>query len=97
AATMQKIGMTEFESLLFPQQIEPRLLERGIVEIVDVVEAHDMAAFGQEPTRDVKADETSGARDQYGLFRHPVPKLAGSACPAGRRLFTRAGKAGALA
>ena len=83
AGPIRKIGMNEFESLLLPQQIEPRLLERWIVEVVDVVEAYDVAAFGQQPTRDVKADESSGARDQYGLFRHPVPELAGSACPAG--------------
>ena len=73
AGPVREIGVHEFESRLLPQQIEPRRLERGIVEVVEIVEPDDMAAFGQQLTRDVKADETRGTRDQYGLFRHPVP------------------------
>ncbi len=85
ARPIRKIGMHEFESRLLPQQIEPRLLERGIVEVVEIVEPDDMAAFGQQLTRDVKADETRGTRDQYGLFRHHIPDTSriGFPAPAG--------------
>ena len=70
---IRKIGMNELESGLRPQQIEPRLLERGIVKVVEIVEPDDMTAFGQQLARDMKADETRGTRNQYGLFRHPIP------------------------
>ena len=70
---IRKIGMNEFESGLRPQQIEPRLLERGIVKVIEIVEPDDMTAFGQQLTRDMEADETRSPRDQYGLFRHDIP------------------------
>ena len=85
ARPIRKVGMNEFESRLLSQQIEPRPLERGIVEVVEIVEPDDLAAFGQQLTRDVKADETRGARDQYGLFRHHIPDTSriGFPTPAG--------------
>ncbi|HEX5231082.1 MAG TPA: hypothetical protein VFW56_02505 [Bradyrhizobium sp.] len=76
--------MHEFESILHLQHIESRPLQRGIIEVVEIVESDDIAAFGQQLTRNMKPDETSGPRDQYGLFRHRIPEPAGSAAPAGR-------------
>ena len=95
---IRKIGMHEVEARLLPQQIEPRLLQRRIVEVVEIVEPDDMAAFGQQLTRDVKADEARGARDQYGLFRHHVPEHGPDerSSRASRRLFSRGVEAAAI-
>src|SRR5262249_18521708 len=79
---IREICMHEFEARRPPQQIEPRPLERGIVEVVEIIHSDDVAALGKQLLRDMKTDETRGTRDQYGLFRHHIPDSAGSALPA---------------
>src|SRR6476620_7527225 len=55
-----KIGLHEGEAGIAPQQLEPRLLQSGIVIAVEIVESDDGPAFAQKLPGDVKADEAGG-------------------------------------
>ena len=55
------------------QNIQARLLQRRIVVVVEIVQSDHMAAFGQQPAGNMKADEARRSRDQYRLIRHRHP------------------------
>ena len=46
--------------------------QRRIVIVVEIVEPDHGAAFGQQPARDMEADETRSSGDQYWLIRHHI-------------------------
>ncbi len=79
--TIRKIGLRETEPWIFAQVIQPRPLQVRVIVIVQIVEADDLTAFGQQPAGDVKADETRRTRDQNRLIRHHIPNGFGSAPP----------------
>ena len=43
---------------------EPRLLQRHVVVVVEIVEADDFVAALEQPLGDVEADEAGGAGDE---------------------------------
>src|SRR5471030_1539094 len=92
--TIRKIGLHETEPRIVAQNIQPRLLQCRVIISVETVQTGNVAAFGQQPTRDMKADETRSPRNQYCLIRHRIPgatieaRRFGSAAPA-LSLFTR--------
>jgi hypothetical protein len=51
------------------QDVQPRALQRGIVIIVEVIEADHRAALGEQPARDVEADEPRNSGDQCWLIQ----------------------------
>ena len=55
--TIRKIGLHETELRILAQDVQPRLLQRRIVIIVEIVQADDMAAFRQQLAGDMKADK----------------------------------------
>jgi len=67
-----EIDLLERETPFSTQDIQPRRLQRRTVLVVEIVEAEHRAAFGQQPARDMKADETRSSGDQYCLIRHRV-------------------------
>ncbi len=67
-----EIDPLERKAALPTQDVEPRLLQRRVVIVVEIVETDHGAAFGQQPPRNVKADETRGPGDQYRLIRHRI-------------------------
>ena len=71
-----QIGLHKIEPWIFAQQTEPRPLQRRIVVSVETVEPDDIAALGQQPASDVKADKARRPRDQYGLIGHHIPSGA---------------------
>src|SRR5450756_257612 len=89
--TVGEIELHETKARMLAQDVEPRLLQGRIVIAVEVVQADDIPAFGQELAGDVEADETRRSRDQNCLIRHRIPKTlrtpfeghsAGAAAPA---------------
>src|ERR1700686_3939915 len=70
------------------QDIEPRPLQCRIVIAVETVETDDMAAFGQQPARNVEADKARRTGDQYCLIRHHILKSDGSPAPSRPGLFS---------
>ena len=63
--TVGKIGLHEAELRIRAQDVQPRLLQRRIIIIVEIVQTDDIAALGQQLARDVKADKARRTRDQY--------------------------------
>ena len=64
-----EIDLLERETGLPAQDVQPRPLQRGIVIIVEVIEADHRAALGEQPARDVEADEPRNSGDQYWLIQ----------------------------
>ena len=59
------------ERVVVIEKRSARLLQRDVVVVVEVIEAHDRVAALQELLRGVKADEPGGACDEYlhaGVF-----------------------------
>jgi len=52
---------------------QPRQLERGVVVVVEVVDADDLVAALEQDLRDVHADKSSGACDQH--FHESSPRI----------------------
>ncbi len=69
AFAVGKIELVKGESAELPQHGKPRLLERGVVVVVDAVDADDGAAAFQKPPRQRKADEACSAGDQNWSLR----------------------------
>ena len=65
--TIRQIGLHKVEPGLFTQDIQPRMFQRGIIVIVEIVQPDNMASFGQQLTRDMEANEACGPRNQYCL------------------------------
>ncbi|MCY1441872.1 hypothetical protein D9M71_582110 [compost metagenome] len=55
------------------QPIEPRLLERHAVVVVEVVDADHLMAFRAQAQGGVEADEAGGAGDQHFHGHSPRP------------------------
>src|SRR3569623_299730 len=72
--TVGKIGLHKGKAGIGTQDSEPCPFQRGIIIVVDVVEADDLSTFAKKLPGDVKADEAGCARDQNRLICHPVPK-----------------------
>ena len=56
------VGADEFETFELPQNLQPGMLQRRIVVVVEVVDAGHVLAALQQPLRHVKADEAGRAR-----------------------------------
>src|SRR5690349_20064989 len=82
------IELYEFEIPLALQHLEPRMLQRDVVVIVEVVEAYDLVAALEQELRRVKTNESSGSGDEYfqnellpkGNQRRPSEASLGSTC-----------------
>jgi hypothetical protein len=68
--TIRQVGLDELEPRILAQDIEPRLLQRRVIVMIETVQTDNVAALSQQLTGDVKADETRRTRDQYCLIRH---------------------------
>src|SRR3982074_3024621 len=68
--TIREIGLHKAEARILAQDIQSRLLQRGVIVTVEIVQTDNVTAFGQQLTRDVKADKTRRTRNQYCLIRH---------------------------
>ena len=77
-----KIELVKSEVLELPQHRKPRFLERGVIIIIDTVNADDRTAAFKKPPRQRKADKARGAGDQDGILRHR--HLRASFRPAGQ-------------
>ena len=69
AAPIRKVERFEGEPRILHQDRQARLLDGGIVVVVQVINPDDAVARGEQALRHVKADETRGAGHQNGL-RH---------------------------
>src|SRR5689334_888851 len=83
-----EIELHELEIALALQHLEPRMLQRDVVVLVEIVEAHDLVAALEQELRGVKTDESSGSGDEYfqnellprGNQRRPSEASLGSTC-----------------
>src|SRR6201996_8425944 len=85
--TIRQISPNEIEMRILAQEIKPRLLQCGIIIIVETVQTENGMALRQQLTGNVKADETRRTRYQYCLIRHrnlrgrrPGTATAGKTC-----------------
>src|SRR5262249_2586952 len=69
-ASLGEIDLVEGKFAKFAQNSQARLLECGIVIIVDAVHANHYPASFKEPPSKSKADETRCAGNQDGILRH---------------------------
>src|SRR5947209_1043819 len=53
-----EIDLHETEMRQLAQDVQPRPLQRRIVVAVQIIQAHNMAAFGQQPAGDMKSDKS---------------------------------------
>jgi hypothetical protein len=74
--TISQIDLLESETRLTLQDVQARLFQSRIVIAVEIVQSDHRVAFGQQPARDMEADETRSTGDQYCLIRHRTPKTA---------------------
>src|ERR1700730_12240892 len=72
--TIREIGRHETELRMPSQDVQSRLLQGRIIVTVEIIEADNGAALGQQPAGDMKADKTCRTRDQYCSIRHRAPK-----------------------
>src|ERR1700738_2564734 len=72
--TIREIGRHETELRMPSQDVQSRLLQGRIIVTVEIVEADNGAALGQQPAGDMKADKPCRTRDQYCSIRHRAPK-----------------------
>jgi hypothetical protein len=85
--TIRKIRPYETEPGVFAQDIEPRMLQSWVIIIIQIVQANDITALGQQLASDIKPNETCRPCDQNCLFRHRIPRSIGLALPPARDLF----------
>ena len=64
AVTVGQVHAEETESRLGGESRDARLLQRGIVVVVDVIEAHHLIATRQQPFAGMIADEARGSGHQ---------------------------------
>ena len=72
--TIHEVGLHKGEVGMLAQDLQPGLLQRRIVKVVETVETDNVAAFGKQPARGVEADEARRPRDQYCSIRHRFPR-----------------------
>jgi hypothetical protein len=65
-----EIKPDESEIAMALQDVEARFLQLGIIVIVDVVDANDLATGRQQKLRNVESYETGSSGDQYRIVRH---------------------------
>ena len=58
------ISFDEFEVLLVHQLIETIALQLHAIVVIEIIETHHSFTPRQQRSREVKADETSGASDE---------------------------------
>src|SRR6266550_4106854 len=74
-----EIDLHEAERGLLLELGEPRLFERDVVVLVEVVQPDDLIALRQQALRRMKADEARSSRDQ-DLHKRPSTSDAGNTC-----------------
>jgi hypothetical protein len=74
AVTILEIEFAEAEILEAGKFSKPRLLERGIIIGIDVIDADDGVALFDETPSDVKSNESCGAGDEDRLNRHRISR-----------------------
>src|SRR5215468_8355555 len=70
--TVGELGPYKFEALVRLQDGEARLFQRRIVIGIEIVEANDAPALGQQGAGDVESDEARCTRHQYRPIRHLI-------------------------
>src|SRR5262249_4181342 len=65
-----EIDFMEGKFVEFAQDVQPRLLQRRIVIIVDIIETDDRLATLKEAARQRKTDKSRSAGNQDGILRH---------------------------
>ena len=74
-----EIELDEAERRQLLQLRQPRLLQRDVVVVVEVVEADDLMPAGKQAPGGVKSDEPGGACQQI-FHRRPSVCAAGNTC-----------------
>lgn len=62
--TIGEIELQEGETMVLLEQIEPCMLERRVVILVQIVDADDRLPCPQQILRQMEADEAGAARDE---------------------------------
>ena len=62
-AGLGDVGLNETKRRM-RELLQPRRLQRRVVVVVEIVEANDRPALGEQGLGDMKADKTGGAGDQ---------------------------------
>src|SRR5215510_3800266 len=75
-----KIELDETQATGFGEFVASRLLQRGIIVGVHVVETDHVAAVAQQTSRNMKTDKPSGASHENGAISHRSASPVASDC-----------------
>ena len=81
ARAVGDVHLHEREAALWYEAREPRLLQRRVVVVVEVVKTHNLLAAIEKDMRDMRADEARGTSDKncHGRSLHAACRCDG--CP----------------